>query len=165
MTILQGIFIALGSNLGDRAGNILRALALMKARGIKIRKVSDFIETKPYGVTDQPDFLNAVVRVETGLSPEQLVKTLLDIETTMGRVRKRHWGERNIDLDLLLYNDKVFSNEVVTVPHPDMLNRDFVLAPLAEIAAKVVHPVAHKTIEALWKELQAKQAEDAQENK
>ena len=165
MTILQGIFIALGSNLGDRAGNILRAIALMKTRGIRVRKVSDFVETKPYGVTDQPDFLNAVVRVETGLSPEQLVKTLLDIETTMGRVRKRHWGERNIDLDLLLYNDKVFSNDVVTVPHPDMLNRDFVLAPLAEIAAKCVHPVAHKTIEALWKELQVKQEETAEQNK
>ena len=68
-------------------------------------------------------------------------------------------------LDLLLYNDKVFSNDVVTVPHPDMLNRDFVLAPLAEIAAKVVHPVAHKTIEELWQELQAKQEEAAEQNK
>ena len=150
----QQIYIALGSNLGDRAGNLARALQLLPARGVHIRQVSDFLETRAYGVTDQPDFLNAVARVETGLAPEQLLQVLLQVEKLMGRVRKRHWGERNIDLDLLLYGDLVYQSKTLTLPHPDMLNREFVLAPLAQIAPNLVHPVAEKTIRELWAELE-----------
>ena len=154
----QQIYIALGSNLGDRAGNLARALQLLPARGVHIRQVSDFLETRAYGVTDQPDFLNAVARVETGLAPEQLLQVLLQVEKLMGRVRKRHWGERNIDLDLLLYGDLVYQSKTLTLPHPDMLNREFVLAPLAQIAPKLVHPVAEKTIRELWAELEKRTA-------
>ena len=154
----QQIYIALGSNLGDRAGNLARALQLLPARGVHIRQVSDFLETRAYGVTDQPDFLNAVARVETGLAPEQLLQVLLQVEKLMGRVRKRHWGERNIDLDLLLYGDLVYQSKTLTLPHPDMLNREFVLAPLAQIAPKLVHPVAEKTIRELWAELNKRTA-------
>lgn len=154
----QQIYIALGSNLGDRAGNLARALQLLPARGVHIRQVSDFLETRAYGVTDQPDFLNAVARVETGLAPEQLLQVLLQVEKLMGRVRKRHWGERNIDLDLLLYGDLVYQSKTLTLPHPDMLNREFVLAPLAQIAPNLVHPVAEKTIRELWAELNKRTA-------
>ncbi len=154
----QQIYIALGSNLGDRAGNLARALQLLPARGVHIRQVSDFLETRAYGVTDQPDFLNAVARVETGLAPEQLLQVLLQVEKLMGRVRKRHWGERNIDLDLLLYGDLVYQSKTLTLPHPDMLNREFVLAPLAQIAPNLVHPVAEKTIRELWAELEKRTA-------
>ena len=154
----QQIYIALGSNLGDRAGNLARALQLLPARGVHIRQVSDFLETRAYGVTDQPDFLNAVARVETGLAPEQLLQVLLQVEKLMGRVRKRHWGERNIDLDLLLYGDLVYQSKTLTLPHPDMLNREFVLAPLAQIAPKLVHPEAGKTIRELWAELNKRTA-------
>ena len=154
----QQIYIALGSNLGDRAGNLARALQLLPARGVHIRQVSDFLETRAYGATDQPDFLNAVARVETGLAPEQLLQVLLQVEKLMGRVRKRHWGERNIDLDLLLYGDLVYQSKTLTLPHPDMLNREFVLAPLAQIAPKLVHPVAGKTIRELWAELNKRTA-------
>ena len=154
----QQIYIALGSNLGDRAGNLARALQLLPARGVHIRQVSDCSETRAYGVTDQPDFLNAVARVETGLAPEQLLQVLLQVEKLMGRVRKRHWGERNIDLDLLLYGDLVYQSKTLTLPHPDMLNREFVLAPLAQIAPKLVHPVAGKPIRELWAELEKRTA-------
>ena len=154
----QQIYIALGSNLGDRAGNLARALQLLPARGVHIRQVSDFLETRAYGVTDQPDFLNAVAMVETGLAPEQLLQVLLQVEKLMGRVRKRHWGERNIDLDLLLYGDLVYQSKTLTLPHPDMLNREFVLAPLAQIAPNLVHPVAEKTIRELWAELEKRTA-------
>ena len=154
----QQIYIALGSNLGDRAGNLARALQLLPARGVHIRQVSDFLETRAYGVTDQPDFLNAVARVETGLAPEQLLQVLLQVEKLMGRVRKRHWGERNIDLDLLLYGNLVYQSKTLTLPHPDMLNREFVLAPLAQIAPNLVHPVAEKTIRELWAELEKRTA-------
>ena len=150
----EQIFIALGSNLGDRASNLLRALQLLPTWGVHIIKVSDFLETQAYGVTDQPDFLNAVAQVETHLAPEQLLQVLLQVEKSMGRVRKRHWGERNIDLDLLLYGRRVYQSKTLTLPHPDMLNRDFVLAPLAQIAPDLVHPVAGKTIRQLWTELE-----------
>ncbi len=152
----KDIYIAMGSNLGDRAGNLLRALQLLPAWGVHIKKVSDFLENKAYGVTDQPDFLNAVARVETRLEPEQLLQVLLKVEKTMGRVRKRHWGERNIDLDLLLYGNLVYQSKTLTLPHPDMLNREFVLAPLAQIAPDFVHPVVGKTIQELWQALERK---------
>jgi len=143
---VSGIYIALGSNLGDRLGNLQQALALLEQAGVKVRQVSHFFETKPYGVTDQPDFINGAARVETELEPEKLLQVLLGIERQMGRVRQRHWGERNIDLDLLLYDDVILQSKILTLPHPDMLNRDFVLIPLAEIAREVIHPVAQQTI-------------------
>ena len=150
---LHTAYIALGSNLGDKEENLRRALELLEEHGVEVVKVSTFICTEPYGVTDQPQFLNAVCQVRTSLEPLALLHTLLGIEQEMGRVRLRHWGERNIDLDLLLYEDVVMDTPELKLPHPDMQNRDFVLLPLAEIASEFIHPVLHKSIDELKENL------------
>ena len=149
-------YIALGSNLGDKEKNLRRAIMLLLQQGIDVEKVSSFISTEPYGVTDQPQFLNAVCRVSTSLAPLALLDVLLATELEMGRVRLRHWGERNIDLDLLLYEDVVMDEPRLRLPHPDMQNRDFVLLPFAEIAPELVHPTLKKTIQELKDSLLSK---------
>ncbi|WP_337936938.1 2-amino-4-hydroxy-6-hydroxymethyldihydropteridine diphosphokinase, partial [Acidaminococcus fermentans] len=106
---------------------------------------------------DQPEFLNGAAEVEWTGDPESQLHTLLAIEQEMGRQRKRHWGERNIDLDLLLFGDQCIHSEDLVLPHPDMANRSFVLEPLAAIAPQAVHPVFHRTIGELWQDLQKKQ--------
>ena len=146
-------YIALGSNLGDKEANLRQALKMLLVKGLQIRSVSSFFKTEPYGVTDQPEFINADACVKTDLAPEKLLKLLLDTELEMGRVRLRHWGERNIDLDLLLYDDLIYYSEKLVLPHPDMQNRLFVLQPLSEIAADKIHPVYKKSIQNLLKSL------------
>ena len=146
-------YIALGSNLGDKEANLRQALKMLLVKGLQIRSASSFFKTEPYGVTDQPEFINAVACVKTDLAPEKLLKLLLDTELEMGRVRLRHWGERNIDLDLLLYDDLIYYSEKLVLPHPDMQNRLFVLQPLSEIAADKIHPVYKKSIQTLLKSL------------
>ena len=150
---LHTAYIALGSNLGDKEENLRRALELLEEHGVEVVKVSSFICTEPYGVTDQPQFLNAVCQVRTSLEPLALLHTLLGIEQEMGRVRLRHWGERNIDLDLLLYEDVIMDTPELKLPHPDMQNRDFVLLPLFEIAPELIHPVLRKNIRELKEKL------------
>ena len=122
-----------------------KALKRLADKGLKITKVSTYIDTDPYGVTDQPRFLNAACEVQTELSAQALLKMLLETELEMGRVRLRHWGERVIDLDLIFYGGAVINEPNLIVPHPDMQNRDFVLRPLAEIAPHKQHPLLHKT--------------------
>ena len=103
----MAIYIALGSNLGDKENNLKEALRRLTKKGITVCRVSGFIATEPYGVADQPDFLNAVAEIETDKSPAELLQILLQTEREMGRKRIRRWGERNIDLDLLLYDDRI----------------------------------------------------------
>lgn len=149
-------YIALGSNLGDKEKNLRRALLLLTQQGVEVVRVSSFLSTEPYGVTDQPQFLNAVACVRTSLAPLALLDVLLATELAMGRVRLRHWGERNIDLDLLLYEDVVLDTPRLRLPHPDMQNRDFVLLPLAEIAPELKHPTLQKTIYELKENLMSR---------
>ena len=137
----MAIYIALGSNLGDKENNLKEALRRLTKKGITVCRVSGFISTAPYGVVDQPDFLNAVAEIETDKSPAELLQILLQTEREMGRKRVRRWGERNIDLDLLLYDDRIIELPELKVPHPDMQNRDFVLKPAAELMPDYVHPV------------------------
>ncbi|MCD7975099.1 MAG: 2-amino-4-hydroxy-6-hydroxymethyldihydropteridine diphosphokinase [Phascolarctobacterium sp.] len=143
---MSAAYIALGSNLGDREKNLKTALEKMEEKGLEIVKVSSFLETEPYGVKGQPMFLNAACEIKTELSPEKLLDILFSVEQEMGRKRCRRWGERNIDLDLLFYDNLVLNTEYLVLPHPDLQNRDFILTPLMEIAPLFVHPVLKKTI-------------------
>nr|WP_281012970.1 2-amino-4-hydroxy-6-hydroxymethyldihydropteridine diphosphokinase [Pseudothermotoga thermarum] len=127
----------MGSNLENRLKNIQNACLLMEKRQIQIVRKSSIYETKPYGKTDQPDFLNCVVEVETTLTPTRLLENLLEIEKILGRVRTEKWGPRTIDLDILLYGNIVFETQNLTIPHYDLLNRQFFLVPLVEL--KVFH--------------------------
>ncbi len=130
---MTAAFIGLGANLGDRMRYLERALGALKARGLNILAVSSVYETEPVG-PPQPDFLNAVCQVETELSPEDLLGALKAIETALGRTPRQRWGPREIDLDLLLYGDEVVDQPGLSVPHPELTRRPFVLTPLAEIA-------------------------------
>ena len=133
-------FVGLGSNLGDRERMLNQALALLGER-VAVRAVSSFRETEPWGDVDQPRFLNAAAEVETELSPRALLDVLLDVERRLGRTRGgRRYGPRTIDLDLLLYGDVVVDEPGLTVPHPHLHERRFVLEPLAELDADLVVP-------------------------
>lgn len=145
-------FIAFGSNRGNREENIDRALTLLKKRCTIIKK-SSVHETTPVGYTDQRNFLNGVLMVETALSPEELLHFLQKIEKMLGRIRRIKNGPRTIDLDILFYNDVIIDTEDLTVPHPRIHKRLFVLEPLSEIAPGFVHPVLEKTIRELRNEL------------
>ena len=150
-------FIALGANLGDRAGTIHRAVArLSETDGIKLLRLSRLIETAAVGgPADSPAYLNAAAEIETTLSPRALLGRLLAIEAELGRVRREKWEPRVIDLDLLLYGDAILDEPGLTVPHPRLHERRFVLLPLAQIAPNLVHPKLGKTIQALLDELPA----------
>jgi 2-amino-4-hydroxy-6-hydroxymethyldihydropteridine diphosphokinase len=140
-------YVALGANLGDRAANIAKALDRLRTDPrIEVRKVSSLLENPAVGgPPDSPAFLNAAAEVATRLSPRQLLDKLLEIERDLGRERLRKWDPRTIDLDLLLYGDKVIDEPELTIPHPRMHQRQFVLAPLAQIAPNAVHPTSKGT--------------------
>lgn len=147
-------YISIGSNLGDRLGYIREAIAKMEqSQKIEIRRASSVYETEPVGHKEQPCFLNAVLELKTTLEPLNLLEHLSGVENQMGRERDQAWGPRNIDLDLLLYDDVVINSDRLTLPHPRVHQRRFVLVPLAEIAPKVVHPSLKKTVEKLLEEL------------
>jgi 2-amino-4-hydroxy-6-hydroxymethyldihydropteridine diphosphokinase len=143
------VYIAMGSNVGERARTLRKALDMMRRSGdITLRRVSTFIETKPQGGPKyQEDYLNAVVETETTLSAEDLLASLHTIEKTLGRDRKKEvrWGPRTCDLDILLYGDEIIDTPNLAIPHPRMCERMFVLQPLAEIAPTLQHPESFKT--------------------
>ena len=135
-------YIAVGSNLGESEETIAKARELfLKVEGNEILAESSLIVTKPYGVTDQPDFINGMWKVSTLLPPYDLLKKLNEIEHRLGRERLVHWGPRTIDLDIIYYDNLVIDSEKLTVPHIDMANREFVLKPLLEIDPYVRHPI------------------------
>jgi len=150
-------YIALGSNIGDKGGTLMSALKMMSdVPGIEVRRISQFIATAPVGgPEDQPEYLNAAAEIETTLSPPELLAALQAIEKSLGRDRavEQRWGPRTCDLDILLMGDIVVDTPPLTIPHPRMHERLFVLQPLSTIAPHAIHPVLGKTIAELLTEV------------
>lgn len=152
-------YIALGSNMGDKRGYLDSAVSQLNARpDCEVRKVSDYMVTAPYGGVEQDDFLNAVLQLHTLLEPEELLHCLHEVENAANRERRIRWGPRTLDLDILLYDDIVLDSEDLQIPHRDMVNRDFVLRPMVQIAPWKRHPLTGTTMEEL---LAALEKEDA----
>lgn len=140
-------FVALGSNIGDRQGYLDGGVQALRADPcIRVKQVSTYYVTAPYGGVEQEDFLNGAAELETLYTPQELLEVLHTIEQAAKRERLVHWGPRTLDLDILLYDDLVQDDSLLTIPHPDMQNRDFVLKPMAELAPHVFHPVFRKTM-------------------
>jgi 2-amino-4-hydroxy-6-hydroxymethyldihydropteridine diphosphokinase len=153
----QLAYLSLGSNVGDRAEQLRDAQAQLSAAG-RVVATSSLYETEPVEFTAQPWFLNCALALETEKTPQQLMSTILGIEQEMGRRRMQKKGPRSIDIDILLFGDAVIDSPELTVPHPAMHQRRFVLDPLAEIASEVQHPLLRKTIRELLDALPAGQA-------
>lgn len=147
-------YLSMGSNMGDRQRYLDGAVrALDDVRGCRVKKVSNYIATAPYGVKDQPDFLNACLKLETFLSPEELLDIAHGIERQAGRKRTRRWGPRTLDIDIIFYDDIVLGTEDLCIPHADMHRREFVLGPLMELCPYMRHPVYGRTVEEMYREL------------
>jgi 2-amino-4-hydroxy-6-hydroxymethyldihydropteridine diphosphokinase len=140
------LYLSLGSNIGNRAENIARAIAALGERGVRVTRESSLYETEPLEIKEQPWFLNCAIEAETELSSERLMEVLLEIEREMGRERGVPKGPRLIDMDILLYGSEVVRAAGLEIPHPRMAERKFVLVPLAEIAAEVNDPVSMMAI-------------------
>lgn len=134
-------YIGIGSNLGKKEENCLHALELLQRRGIIVKKRSSLYDAEPWGIKEQPRFINMAVEIETRLEPKDLLGVFKEIEKGMGRKESVRWGPRIIDLDILLFEDMVLKEEDLEIPHPLMHERDFVLRPLCEIAPDRVHPL------------------------
>ena len=145
-------YLSLGSNLGDREAQLQEAIRRLDAIG-QVVKVSSFYETEPVEFTQQALFLNCAVVLQASLSANDLMSRLLDIERELGRERVQKKGPRSIDIDILLFGDLILNSSGLTIPHPAMAERRFVLEPLAEIAPRVVHPILKKTVSELLAEL------------
>ena len=142
---MNEVYISIGSNIEDRAQHLKDAIQALHTYGdVTVVATSSIYETAPVGYTDQADFLNVVIHVQTELDPIQLLTTCQQIEQEQGRVRDIRWGPRTVDLDILLYNEENIEMDNLIVPHPRMHERAFVLIPLLEIAPKVIHPVTGK---------------------
>ncbi|WP_337942763.1 2-amino-4-hydroxy-6-hydroxymethyldihydropteridine diphosphokinase [Parabacteroides sp.] len=147
-------YLALGTNIGNRRRNMITAAALLAERVGDVLALSGFYETEPWGFQSENTFLNAALRLETSLSPLELLKATQQIEVEMGRTQKSNgtYHDRIIDIDILLYDDLILQTPELTLPHPLMQDRRFVMEPLLEIAPSVVHPVFKKTIVSLIRE-------------
>ncbi|MEM1137517.1 MAG: 2-amino-4-hydroxy-6-hydroxymethyldihydropteridine diphosphokinase [Bacteroidota bacterium] len=143
---MNNAYLLLGANLGNRSITLKKAQAFIAESIGKIKLISSVYETKAWGVTEQPDFLNLVLMVETNLSPNKLLESLQKIEFLLGRKRKEKWHARTIDIDILFYNDLVINLQDLKIPHPAITERKFTLAPLAEICPDLEHPLYQKNI-------------------
>lgn len=151
---MNRVYIAFGSNIGDRYKAAEDAFKLIEENGIKILQKSKIYETEPYGYLDQPPFINGVLLAETEHSCREVLKRLLAIELDLGRVRKFKWGPRIIDLDIIFFNDEIYDEPDLKVPHPDMQNRAFVLKPLNDISPDYIHPILKKSVAIMLEELE-----------
>jgi 2-amino-4-hydroxy-6-hydroxymethyldihydropteridine diphosphokinase len=142
-------YLLIGGNLGVREKILARARSFIKEDIGNIRKASSIYETAAWGITEQPDFLNQVIEVETKLSAQEVLNNILAIEIKMGRVRTRKNASRIIDIDILFFNNDIIHEPGLTVPHPEIQNRKFALVPMAEIAPGILHPIFKRTIKEL----------------
>jgi dihydroneopterin aldolase/2-amino-4-hydroxy-6-hydroxymethyldihydropteridine diphosphokinase len=160
VTITRGwhkVYLGVGSNIGDSKEIIQKAVDLLSGhKAIRNLKLTSLISTKPYGVKEQPDFVNGAIYLETILPPHALLRLTSSIEKEMGRERKQHWGPRTLDLDILFYDDQISDDPLLILPHPEITKRDFVLAPLTELNPHLIHPVYRKTVSELLEELKKK---------
>ncbi len=147
-----GIFLLLGTNLGNKAQNLQDAIEKIEMQAGRVIRASSVYKTAAWGKTDQPEFYNQVISLRTTLTPEELLTTALSIEHAMQRKREEKWGPRKIDIDLLFYNQAIISQHKLTLPHPGIPFRRFALEPMCEIAGAFVHPVLNKRISVLLEE-------------
>jgi len=140
------VYLSFGSNVGGKRANIETALKFLNDVKVKIKKVSSLYETAPWGNTNQDSFLNMAGIFETSLSPQKLLNEILNIEKLMGRKRTEKWQPRIIDIDILFFGNEIINENGLTIPHPEMHKRKFVLIPMVEIAAEFVHPMLKKPI-------------------
>lgn len=147
------VFLGFGSNIGDKLGNIEKAVKLLKnLQGTEILKLSSVYETEPWGKSSSEDYYNSAAMIDTQLSAGELLKSLKRIEAEAGRTANEKWSDREIDIDLLFYGNEVHENEKLKIPHPEIENRKFVLIPMKEIAPDFVHPLLNKSITELLNE-------------
>lgn len=143
-------YLGLGSNIGDRAHQLQQAIRIIdQYQYIDVTSISPIYETEPVGYTDQPQFLNLCIEIETTLNPQELLKRCLETEEALHRVRKIRWGPRTLDVDILLYGNEIIEEDNLIIPHPKMTERAFVLIPLNDIASKHIEPRSQKLIENL----------------
>lgn len=147
------VYLGIGSNLGNRRKNCNRAVELLKEKGIVVKKRSSVYETPPWGVKAQPLFLNLAVEIETVLSPRKLLNIIKEVENEVGREQTHRWGPRIIDLDILLYNNRIILGKQLNIPHPFLHRRAFVLKPLDEIAPDIMHPVLKISVHELLQKI------------
>ena len=145
------VFLGIGSNLGNRRVYLSNAREKLTAlAGVKLLRVSSEITTAPYGVIDQPEYLNQIVEIETQLSPTEILTNIHEIENQEGRIRKEKWCKRTLDIDILFWGDEIIEKENLTIPHQDMHNREFILVSMMELEPGFVHPKLKKTIKELY---------------
>lgn len=151
-------FLSLGSNLGDRAKNLAKAISLLEKQGVKVMQASSLYETEPVDFPDQPWFFNQVIEVETDRKPSDFLNLVKKAESKIGRKTLKTKGPRIIDIDILLAEQVVIQKDELVIPHPRMETRNFVLVPLKEISPETIHPILKVKIEDLWKRSRDKAA-------
>ena len=148
-------YLGLGSNIGNRKENMLKAKsALNSSSQVNVLQSSTIIETDPVGNTNQPKFLNCVLKIETNLKPAELLTKCLEIESKLRRIRIKKWEPRIIDIDILLYGDKIIKEDYLVIPHPELHKREFVLRSLVEICPEFIHPKMNNTILQIYEDIQ-----------
>ncbi len=146
---MNSAYLLIGGNLGNRTENLAKARSFVEDKLGKIIKASSIYETAAWGITEQPEFLNQVLLIQTKLAAEKMMEVILTIENKMGRIRSQKNASRIIDIDILFFNDEIINQSNLSIPHPQIQNRRFVLVPLNEIASGLIHPVIKQSIKNL----------------